>query len=214
MKKTPRQAGRPRTLDRDAALDAAMRLFWERGYEGTSVADLAQAMHMTPPSIYEAFGDKEALFRKALARYQAGRAEEWGPVLAGAPAERAVVELIARSVEKATRPGDPTGCLVSGTPGACSPKNAAALLAATEARERFVAEVEDRLAQGVRAAEVDAKADMAAIARFVAAVLQGISTQARDGVPRETLDAVASLGIAAVKLALRPVDPPESGPAR
>ncbi len=198
-------AGRPRTLDRAAALDAAMRLFWQHGYEGTSLADLTRAMGMSPPSIYEAFGDKEALYRRALARYQAGRVEEAAPILAGGgPAVEAVVALILRSVEQVTRPGDPPGCLVSGAPGACSPRNEAIVQAAAEAREALVARVEARLAQGARAGEIDERVDLGGVARFVAAILQGISTQARDGIPRAALATIAALGADAVRLALPP----------
>ncbi|HLZ08002.1 MAG TPA: helix-turn-helix domain-containing protein, partial [Chloroflexota bacterium] len=67
--KSSRPRGRPRTFDRDAALDAAVRLFWRYGYEGTSIADLTAAMGVAPPTIYANFGAKEDLYRAALARY-------------------------------------------------------------------------------------------------------------------------------------------------
>ena len=204
MPEPRKPSGRPRTLDRAGALDAAIRLFWEHGYEGTSLADLTRAMGMSPPSVYEAFGDKEALFRQALAHYQRRRTEEAAPLLDGdGSAVEAVVALILQSVEQATRPGDPLGCLVSGAPGACSPRNAAILLVAAEARAAVVAQVEARLDRGVLAGEIDARIDRLGIARFVAALLQGISVQARDGIPRADLATVANLGASAVRLALQ-----------
>ena len=66
--------GRPRGFDEDAALDAAMRLFWQQGYEATGVADLTKAMGITTPSLYTAFGNKDELFRRAVDRYVSGPA--------------------------------------------------------------------------------------------------------------------------------------------
>ena len=75
------KTGRPINFDRDAALEAAMLLFWERGYEGTSMADLTQAMGLNPSSIYAAFGDKYALFQLAVKRYMEKRAQYAGKAL-------------------------------------------------------------------------------------------------------------------------------------
>ena len=204
MNEPRKQAGRPRTLDRAAALDAAMRLFWAQGYEGTSVADLTRAMGMTAPSIYEAFGDKEALFGKVLAHYQDIRDEAIRPILEGASAEEAIVAVITHSVEQVTRPGDPAGCLVSSANGPASPRNLAVRNATIAARERQVARLRDRLARDVEAGKISKEVDINGVARFAAATLQGISTQARDGVPRAELDAIAAISILAVRLALHP----------
>src|SRR5579872_5138058 len=67
---SPRPRGRPREFDREVALDTAMRLFWERGYEATSISDLTRAMGITPPALYSAFGDKKRLFLESVERYQ------------------------------------------------------------------------------------------------------------------------------------------------
>ena len=73
--------GRPRGFDEDGALEAAMRLFWEQGYDATGVADLTKAMGITPPSLYAAFGGKEELFRRAVDRYVAGPARHLADAL-------------------------------------------------------------------------------------------------------------------------------------
>ena len=69
------KTGRPISFDEDAALEAAMLLFWERGYEGTSMSDLTRAMGLSPSSIYAAFGDKQALFSLAIKRHMDSRAQ-------------------------------------------------------------------------------------------------------------------------------------------
>jgi AcrR family transcriptional regulator len=64
--------GRPRAFDADAALDRALEVFWRQGYEGTALSDLTEAMGINRPSLYAAFGNKEALFAKVLDRYTDG----------------------------------------------------------------------------------------------------------------------------------------------
>src|SRR5690242_2106841 len=89
--RTRKAAGRPRSFDADKALDAAMQIFWHKGYEGASLSDLTEAMGINRPSLYAAFGDKESLFRKALARYAEGPNAYIGEALA-APSARQVAE--------------------------------------------------------------------------------------------------------------------------
>src|SRR4051794_21977945 len=90
-KKSVVPRGRPRAFAIDEALDRALQVFWHKGYEGTSLTDLTQAMGITRPSLYTAFGDKEALFRKVLDRYLAGPAAHMRAALEE-PTARAVVE--------------------------------------------------------------------------------------------------------------------------
>ena len=102
-------AGRPREFDRDAALDKAMRLFWERGYEGTSVGDLAEALGIGKPSLYAAFGHKEQLFYEALDLY----VRTYGPELGDVATARGAIESLLRSnAETYTDPSIPSGCMI------------------------------------------------------------------------------------------------------
>src|SRR3954468_17375100 len=95
MKETTRRKGRPRAFDAERALDAALTVFWRKGYEGASLADLTRAMGINRPSLYAAFGDKETLFRKAMDRYATGPACYVREAL-GAPTARAVAERLLR----------------------------------------------------------------------------------------------------------------------
>src|SRR5213594_2023775 len=103
--------GRPRAFDVDEALDRALQVFWHKGYEGSSLTDLTQAMGINRPSLYAAFGDKEALFRKVLDRYADGPAAYVREAL-NAPTARAVVERLLRgAADLQTNRRNPRGCL-------------------------------------------------------------------------------------------------------
>src|SRR5947209_3799427 len=104
--------GRPRAFDIDKALDRALQVFWRKGYEGASLPDLTRAMGINRPSLYAAFGNKEALFRKALDRYAEGPACYVRQAL-DEPTARAVAErVLAGSVDLLTDPRNPRGCLL------------------------------------------------------------------------------------------------------
>src|SRR5678815_522991 len=109
--------GRPRAFDIDQALDQALRVFWEKGYDGASVADLTEAIGINPPSLYAAFGNKEALFKKALDRYEAKRDQIMEEAFAAPTAREAVKRdlssrraggeaLIRKRLKRAKREGD------------------------------------------------------------------------------------------------------------
>src|SRR6202795_3875377 len=102
---------RPREFDTDAAMEKAMRLFWAKGYEGTSVADLTGTLGISRPSLYAAFGDKQSLFRAALERYAAGPAG-YVAVALGKPTAREVAEHLPRgAADLQASSSNPGGCL-------------------------------------------------------------------------------------------------------
>ena len=138
--------GRPREFDLDEALDRAMEVFWRKGYDGATLLDLTRAMRINRPSLYAAFGDKQALYRKALDRYAAGPARYVLEALAE-PTARAVAERLFRgTVELVADPRHPRGCLLVQGALTCSDasdsvrRKVFAHRAAGEAaiRERFV----------------------------------------------------------------------------
>src|SRR5580698_9405051 len=106
-----KKMGRPRSFDEGTALDAAMRLFWERGYEGTSMADLTKAMGLNAPSIYAAFGDKKSLFRLAAQRYADGPAQYQAKALREPTLGGVIQALFRNTIEFLNDSGHPSGCM-------------------------------------------------------------------------------------------------------
>nr|WP_255644937.1 TetR/AcrR family transcriptional regulator [Actinoplanes polyasparticus] len=182
--------GRPRGFDTDEALERAMRVFWQRGYEGASLTDLTTAMGITKTSMYAAFGNKEELFRKALQRYSDGPARYIESALAE-PTARAATEAILRgAVRTSTSPGDFAGCLtVQGAlPSSDGCRSAHDVL--VEWRNQAGARLEQRFRRAVRDGDLPRGTKPKRLARFVMTVAFGISVQAANGVGRDTLDEI------------------------
>jgi len=192
------ERGRPRSFDRAAALRRAMEVFWAKGYDGASLSDLTAAMGINSPSLYAAFGSKEALFREALALYSATEGTEIWTTLPDAPSAREAIERFLRATAEAFTKGDkPRGCLI--VLGALHPSDANANVCQELRRHRAenVAALRDRLERAVREGELRKGVDCQAVATFYATVQQGMSIQARDGAAREALLAVADCAMAA-----------------
>ncbi|WP_036286318.1 TetR/AcrR family transcriptional regulator [Methylosinus sp. PW1] len=193
-----RPRGRPRALDRDDALETALRLFWRHGYEGTSIADLTAAMGVTPPSLYTVFGSKEQLYREALDRYGATYGSFAQRALAEEPSARRAVERILRGAIEVYAEGPaPAGCMLASGAVACAPEHAS--VAADVARRRLatIAAIKARFDRAASAGELAPSTDTQALASYYAAVVQGLSIQARDGVSRKILDALADVALSA-----------------
>lgn len=185
--------GRPRSFDRDQALARAMELFWAKGYADTSMTDLTQAMGINSPSLYAAFGGKEALFREAVRLYgETEGAALWRPIADdGLTAREAMQGLLFATAEANGRVGKPTGCLVilSGAHPDALPGGACREL--DEIRKATLIAMEARLRQGQDAGEIPAGADLAAMAAFYATVHQGMVFRARDGAAPDELRGTA-----------------------
>ncbi|XXT68367.1 TetR/AcrR family transcriptional regulator [Sorangium sp. So ce693] len=197
--------GRPRSFDRSAALRRAMEVFWERGYEGTSLSDLTAAMGINSPSLYAAFGCKEALFREAVELYTEVEGATTNRALRDEPTARRAVEAMLRgNVEGYVTPGKPSGCMVvlAATLGTPENERVRAYLAAC--RRAALDVLRRRLDRGVVEGDVPVGTDTAALAAFYTAVLQGLSLQARDGASREALQAIVDCAMAAWETLARP----------
>ena len=189
--------GRPRGFDRAAALRLAMESFWEHGYEGTSIGDLTARMGIRPPSLYAAFGSKEALFREAVALYEDMEGEPPLQALREAPTALAGVEAMLRAnVRSYTMPGRPTGCMVVLAATTYTPSTEGIRDFLAEQRRAGTAAVEERLVRGQAEGDVPPGADTGALAAYVMSVQYGLSLQARDGATREQLGAVVDCVLA------------------
>lgn len=175
-----------------------MQLFWRQGYESTSIADLTKAMGISPPSLYAAFGDKERLFLEAVERYggHAGRTPE--SILSEASSAREAVErLLDAAARQFTDPCHPPGCMVVSAATNCS-ADAAHIQAALAARRRGAeAKLKARIERGMKEGELPPRTDCGALAKFYCTVIEGMSTQARDGASRRSLLATAAVALRA-----------------
>jgi AcrR family transcriptional regulator len=193
-----RPRGRPRAFDREAALAQATRLFWVKGYEATSMADLTQVMGIGSPSLYAAFGSKEALYAEALRHY--GETNEhfvWAAFQSAETARGAVMSLLMDSAAALTGcvADLPRGCMVT-LSSVGSEGHAELGKLVRSARAVTLERLEARIAQAVTDGEVVASADHHALARFVQAVQAGMSILARDGASRTELEAMAEIAMA------------------
>ncbi len=190
-------AGRPREFDTEEALDRAMELFWRKGYEGTSLSDLTSTLGITRPSLYAAFGSKEALFRLVLKRYET-KIVTYRPRALAAPTAREVARLMLEgAADVFGNKRNPSGCL--GVQGALACSDAADAIRQELTANRSAGEEAIRL-RFVRAkAEGDLPADAspAALARYLSAALYGMAVLAADGGNRKELMEVAALALKA-----------------
>jgi AcrR family transcriptional regulator len=189
------ERGRPRAFDQEEVLDVAMRLFWDHGYDGTSMSDLTEAMGINRRSVYAAFGNKEALFTAALERYLAGPGAFPEKALA-LPTAREVAEAFLRgSVEAFTSPGRPPGCMVVQSALTCGD---AAESVRSDLAARRVAGVDgfrERFDRAQADGDLPADIDTHALASYLVALSHGISVQANSGIGRAALSRTVDLAL-------------------
>lgn len=188
--------GRPREFCVDAALAAALRVFWSKGYEGASLNDLTEAMGITRPSLYAAFGNKEALFRKALDLYEAEKLCYIGASLAQPTARQVAEHLLRGSMENQTSNCEPHGCLGVISSVACGPEAESirqeVLKRGRVARKALVERLERAKAEG----DLPETADVEGLTSFLYAIIQGMAVQAGAGATRADLERLVETSMA------------------
>jgi AcrR family transcriptional regulator len=189
--------GRPRAFDADTALEAALRVFWMKGYEGTALSDLTAAMGINRPSIYATFGNKEALFRKALDRYSERMTNYTAEALME-PAARAVAErLLVGAADLLSCPGNPKGCLMVQGALACGEEADPIRKELISRRATGEAALCERFERAKLAGDLPAEVDAGDLARYVMAVTHGMSVQAAGGANRVALQGVIDMSLRA-----------------
>lgn len=194
-----KKRGRPLSFDREAVLEQAMLLFWQYGYEATSISDLTQAMGITAPSLYSAFGDKEQLFLESVQRYQEKEGCPMETIFSNAPTTRIAFELyLQETAIRLTAPTKPQGCMVVTAATNCSKESSRVQQALSARRNQVKQAIRQRLEQGQQSGDLPLHINIDALATYFVAVVQGMTLQARDGASRDDLQAIALLAIAAL----------------
>ena len=196
---TKRGRGRPVVFDRARALNKAMKLFWERGYEGTSFDELITAMGISASSFYNSFGSKEALYCEATQSYLEW-AGQWFFAILHDPStdtRTAFARLLEATAEEFTRGDHPLGCMISLAGTHCSPgmKNIRDMMA--EHRALSEGAMAERLRKGVANGDMPDETDCDMLAAYYSAVARGLAVQARDGASREKLSEIGRLAMRA-----------------
>lgn len=188
-----RSKGRPRTFDREVALNRALKVFWRRGYEPATMAELCAAMEINPPSLYAAFGNKAQLFMEAVRHYEEVYWDAtWERMEDALDIHEAMAGFFRDAARILTSQEVPCGCMVILAATNVSPEaqkvNEALRALRQEGKDCFLA----RLRRAVKEEQLPLGTDVEALASTLNTMLEGMSLQARDGIARGELNRVAA----------------------
>jgi AcrR family transcriptional regulator len=198
-----RSGGRPKQFDEGEALERAMYVFWKKGYEGTSMSDLTAAMEINPPSLYRTFGNKEALFWKALARYGEGRAAYVMECLQEPTAFEVVKARLDGAVQTMTDPRHPWGCLATQAAATCGDEGESVRRGLISVRAGTQAAMAERFERARAEGDLPEECDPKALACYISTLVLGISMQAASGVSRKELLQIVDDTLAAWPVLIR-----------
>ncbi|WP_428685503.1 TetR/AcrR family transcriptional regulator [Sphingopyxis sp.] len=188
--------GRPREFCVDKALAEALHVFWAKGYDGASMTDLTEAMGITKPSLYAAFGNKEALFHKALDLYESEKLEYTRAALQQPTARRVAEYYLRGGVDVHAAEGEPQGCMGLMSSLACSPEAESIKADVISRRASSQRALVERFEQAKREGDLPAHIDAAGLTSFLYAILQGITVQAGAGATRPELERLVDTSLA------------------
>lgn len=195
VKTSKGKTGRPISFDKDAALEAAMLLFWERGFEGTSMAELTERMGLSASSIYAAFGDKQSLFSLSVQRYLATRAQYATEALEQPTLHKVLHALFDNTVAFLTAPGHPPTCMSLAGAMGCSIEAAPARNLMREVRRQNEVAIKQRLLQARKAGELREGTSVDDFTRYLSMLLAGLSIQAANGSTKAELKRTAQMAL-------------------
>jgi AcrR family transcriptional regulator len=193
--RTDGKTGRPRGFDEAAALEAAMRVFWEKSYEGATMADLTKAMGINRSSMYAAFGDKETLFNLVIDRYREGPMTYIRKALEKHTLQAVVEALLRGTVEFLATPGNPKGCLSIQGALACGSDAEPIKQTMIEWRRRGEAAIRKRVQQAQRDGELKGKMNPADFARYLSSLMTGLGVQAANGATKSEMTRIADIAL-------------------
>ncbi|MFT4021197.1 MAG: TetR/AcrR family transcriptional regulator [Acinetobacter sp.] len=186
-----KKRGRPKCFDEQQALEKAMLLFWEYGYEATSINDLTQALDITAPSLYSTFGDKASLFYRCIDYYLEYEACPIVPIFAQAKSAKVAFEIyLYNNIQRLVQPNKPSGCMLVVAAVNCSEQTHAVQQKVLEKRLQEKDKLAQRLQQAVQDGDLARNAPINEMTDFYATVLQGLTLQARDGATQAQLHKV------------------------
>jgi len=187
--------GRPRVFDMDEALDKALAIFWKRGYEGASLAELTETLGINKPSLYAAFGNKEELFKKSLSRYTAGPVAFVKDVINEPTAFKVAERFLLNAAEFLTAANHPKGCMI--VQAALSSGESSDIVKDLLIQYRYA--YEQQLAARFEKAQIDgdlaSDANPKSLAKYLATLHQGMSVQATSGASKDELFEIAKLAL-------------------
>ncbi|MES2637584.1 MAG: TetR/AcrR family transcriptional regulator [Pseudomonadota bacterium] len=187
--------GRPLEFDQKMALEAAMNVFWSRGYEGTSMAELTEVMGINKPSIYAAFGNKEELFRQALAHYVAGPAAFVTEVKKQSTARQVVESFLQQAAAFFTNKNTPNGCLIVQAALTCGQSSSVIQRELIVYRKRFEDSFAERFEVAKAQGDLPLQVNSQQLAKYIATIHQGMSVQASSGATHEELKAIVEMAL-------------------
>jgi AcrR family transcriptional regulator len=194
-KKPGKPRGRPLAFNQDDALEKALQIFWSRGYEGASMAELADALGINKPSIYATFGNKEALFRKALAKYLAGPAAFIGEAMKEPTAHQVVKKFLLLAVDFFSDRSTPNGCMIVQAALTGGQGSSAIQQELITYRKSLEASFNERFELAKSQGDLPQHVNTKQLAKYIATIHQGMSVQATSGATKDELLAIIEIAL-------------------
>ena len=188
--------GRPKCFDEQQALEKAMLLFWQNGYEATSISDLTQTLGITAPSLYSSFGGKAELFNQCLDYYLKNEACSMDQIFEQAQTTKIAIEIyLFENLKRLIQINKPTGCMLVVSTMNCSDQNRDIQNELLKKRLNAKNKIYSRLLKGQQSGEIPENTDIQTMSDFYVTLLQGMTIQARDGATLEQLEQVVKMAM-------------------